>query len=250
MTKKIGLYFFLLVTWIVVASLKNGITQDGRELSLAEKVELIQSLNKRYSCPNQLLEFTLRTYAGHTTTIPADAETGSSIMYGDLKKSEFMGITTYRDESTSVTIDTKQKVIVVANLNSKDSEMQIEKLWLQYLTDKCRVTRIDRGNEIVFDIIYPGDEQLTRSRIIVNKTMYIKSCILYLAREIQIDPNDPRSKSEKPRFELDILKFVENPSIDVENLSYSDIVNISGKKASLTAKYQGYTLYDSRPIIK
>jgi hypothetical protein len=217
-------------------------TEAFRPISREQAGEMLQLASKWYtSTPTFSLAVTHSIYAGHTSTQPYEQSVGYYRKYAGGYHSRILTIHTIQNKNVRITLDTSEKVMLVANAQPAAGGVSAEE-YLEALK-KCtalRAAATAKGS--VLQMEFGKHSRVTLYEIEFDKSGRFASVKVLYANEVQSEEGTP----VKPKLVITFDKYSTAPAEGRSELNEGRYYTKQGNELIAMPAFAGYNLLDQR----
>ena len=209
------------------------------------------NVNETYSStPLLKMNVSYALFPSYTSTAAFEKSSGVFMKNGNDTYSNLLGIVSISNRNVSVTLDSNEKVIVVANPPSrkKQSPSLIDVDTMLSQCSGIEYKELEGGlkyYKLRFDGI-PFSEYNAVEIYIDGKTNFISRLMLYYRVEIDLDEEGPACSKDRPRLEIVYTNVDTRPVFPQDQFSESKMIRASGKTYIAAPAYSKYRVINNK----
>ena len=224
---------------------------SDNELNVKTELKNLEASYKKNDPIWMLLTYT--SYSDSKTTVPLDVLNGDYLINKDNYKHKINEILTVKNSKYVFTVDPKNKILLVADQNTRKNTPVFSTDSLLKSAIECHVKQENsktRSIEAIYNQKYISGNSIERVKVFYSSQSFLMSkMILYYAREMKLDNTKP-DLSEKPRLEIIFERKGLPKLIEKDIFSEKEYFDVMNDQIVLTEKLKNYSISDQRILKK
>jgi hypothetical protein len=207
-------------------------------------------VNMAYAQASRLkMDVNYTLFPSYTSTTPFEESRGVFMKQGENSYSNLLGIISLSNSKATVTLDSNEQTIVVADPSThKSGEPNLVEL--DTLLSTCSSIEFKELEGVkYYKLKFDGvlfSEYNAIEVFIDSKTNFLGRITMFFRIELDLDEENDRYINEKPRLEIIYTGVTTNPVFTPDQFSETKFVGIRGKIVTAAAAYAKYRVVNNR----
>lgn len=217
-----------------------------------EEFEKVKSLLENFYSKNTTLSMTVThaSYKNYTTEIPHEQVAGYFRMNKNNYHSFLMGVEAIQNEKFKISVDSSQKLILVANPDNLGKEGGIKEMMkFNYELSRSQITAYKiaevKGGKI-HRVEFTQKLPYTAYEMDISEEGLLRKLVIYYRNEYPSDIEDEQSPKTKPRLSITFSEVSKVPVFSKDEFDHNKYITISDKKILPSTQFSGYKVADLR----
>ncbi len=236
-------YFILLGVFLGLALQVSVslIAQNRVQLTQDQAKKEFERISNFFDTGDLTMDMEIRSYRSHLSGEMSDIERGKARLCGDEFWSKIMGIETYCDGDIILKVSESEKKVYLSN-NVSDVDGDLLRSWSKLFLKQNNVFRWEVDGKIHLSVEYTIPSEYASVELVFNESISELKTILYLAKEVELSPENKKSEVVKPRIEIDLKNIVRKKECAPDSIGFGHILKLENSRWTLQGKYTNFQL--------